>query len=97
MYTRCNCIWNTELKGRASTDPTCILHGEGIPAVVNHPAPDEHLPDGAVRWNTYPFVGVKGGEITVGAECEYVYTISRSEARETAAHLLAAIERVGNA
>jgi hypothetical protein len=57
------------------------------------PEPDEYTPDRGAMWNTYPFVGQNGRDITLGASCEWVYYLSVSEARETAAHLLAAAAR----
>lgn len=52
--------------------------------------PTEYTEDRGAFWNPYPFVATKDGEITVGATCEYLYTISPLEARGVAAALLAA-------
>lgn len=61
---------------------------------VELPVPSEYGPNGEPQWNIYPFVRVEGGEIKLGATCEYLYTINAAEARGVAAALLAAADRV---
>lgn len=60
---------------------------------VELPEPSEWH-DGEPQWNIFPFVRVEGGEIKLGAKCEYLYTISSAEARGVAAALLAAADSV---
>ena len=60
--------------------------------IVALPEPSEYTDDRGRMYNTYPFVGVKGDDITVGATCEFVYHINPHEARATALALLAAAD-----
>lgn len=60
--------------------------------VVQLPEPDEYPIEGEKQWNIYPFVRTNGDEIELGAKCEHIYTINPTEARGTAAALLAAAE-----
>ena len=61
-------------------------------AIVKLPEPSEYTDDRGRMYNTYPFVGVKSDDITVGATCEFVYHINQHEARATGLALLAAAD-----